>query len=87
VAFGQGLFVSLAQAVGATCFGIGYGIMRWRTAAVWLLVPIHAIGDLLLHITNLTGGALWAVMVAHDTIVLLWGLWCLRGAKDDVTAA
>jgi hypothetical protein len=27
------------------------------------------------------------VMVAHDTIVLLWGLWCLRGAKDDVTAA
>jgi hypothetical protein len=87
VAFGQGLFVSLAQAVGATLFGIGYGILRWRTAAVWLLVPIHAIGDLLLHITNLTGGALWAVMVAHDAIVLLWGLWCLRGANDDVTAA
>ena len=87
VAFGQGLAVSLAQSVGAFCFGVGFSVLRWRTGAVWLLVVIHAVGDLLFKTTALHGGALWAFLIGHDTLMLLWGLWCLRGVDDDVTRA
>ena len=87
VAFGQSLAVSFAQAVGAWCFGIGYGILRWRTGAVWLLVLVHAVGDLMFKVTNLHGGLLWAFLVGHDTLVLVWGLWCLRRVDDDVRRA
>jgi membrane protease YdiL (CAAX protease family) len=83
VAFGQPLAISLAQSVGAFCFGVGFSILRWRTNAVWLLAAIHAIGDLMFHITNLHGGALWGVLVGHDIAMLLWGLWCLRGLQHD----
>ena len=83
VAFGQPLAVSLAQSVGAFCFGVGFSILRWRTNAVWLLVAIHAVGDLMFQITNLHGGALWGVLVGHDIAMLLWGLWCLRGLQRD----
>lgn len=85
VAFGQAVAVSLAQAVGAFCFGIGFSIYRWRTHAIWLLAAIHAIGDLLFHITGLHGGLLWVFLVGHDTLMLLWGLWCLRGLPNDVS--
>lgn len=85
IAFGQPVAVTLAQSVGAFCFGIGFGIFRWRTNAIWLLVGIHATGDLLLHITNLHGGALWGFLIGHDTLMLLWGLWCLRGLNTAVT--
>lgn len=85
IAFGQPVAVTLAQSVGAFCFGIGYAILRWRTNAVWLLAGIHAVGDLLFHITNLHGAALWGFLVGHDTIVLLWGLWCLRRGDTHVT--
>lgn len=83
VAFGQPLAVSLAQSVGAFCFGVGFSILRWRTNAVWLLIVIHAVGDLMFQITNLHGGALWGVLVGHDIAMLLWGLWCLRGLERD----
>lgn len=78
MAFGQPTAVTVAQAVGAFCFGIGFSIFRWRTNALWLLVGLHAVGDLLLHITNVHGGALWVFLVGHDTVILLWGLFCLR---------
>ena len=83
VAFGQPLAISLAQSVGAFCFGVGFSILRWRTNAVWLLAAVHAVGDLMFHITNLHGGALWGVLVGHDIAMLLWGLWCLRGLQRD----
>lgn len=82
-AFGQPLAISLAQSVGAFCFGVGFSILRWRTNAVWLLVAIHAVGDLMFQITNLHGGALWGVLVGHDIAMLLWGLWCLRSLERD----
>lgn len=85
IAFGQAVMVSLAQAVGAFCFGIGFSIFRWRTNAVWLLVGIHAIGDLMFKVTNLHGGTLWLFLVGHDVVMLLWGLWCLRGINDDIS--
>jgi membrane protease YdiL (CAAX protease family) len=84
IAFGQALAVSAAQAVGAFCFGVGYGVLRWRTGAVWVLAVVHALGDLMFKITALHGGLLWAFLVGSDILVLLWGLWCLRGAADDV---
>ncbi len=85
IAFGQAVMVSLAQAVGAFCFGIGFSILRWRTNAVWLLVGVHAVGDLMFKITNLHGGTLWLFLVGHDAVMLLWGLWCLGGMDDDVS--
>ena len=84
IAFGQSVAVSLAQAVGAFCFGVGFSILRWRTNAVWLLVAIHAVGDLLFKITGLHGGLLWGFLIAHDTAMLLWALWCLRGVPDTL---
>jgi membrane protease YdiL (CAAX protease family) len=83
VAFGQPLAISLAQSVGAFCFGVGFSILRWRTNAVWLLAAIHAVGDLMFKITDLHGGALWGVLVGHDIAMLLCGLWCLRGLERD----
>ena len=77
----------MAQAVGATCFGIGFGIFRWRTAAVWLLAALHAFSDLMLKITDLHGGLMWAFLVGNDVLMLAWALWCLRGVGDDVSRA
>jgi membrane protease YdiL (CAAX protease family) len=79
--------VALAQSFGAFCFGIAFSVLRRRTGAVWLLAVIHALGDLMLKITGLHGGLMWAFLVGHDTLMLLWGLWCLRGAPDDVSDA
>ena len=84
IAFGQSVAVSAAQAVGAFCFGVGFSIYRWRTNAIWLLAAIHAVGDLLFKITGLHGGLLWGFLIAHDTLMLLWALWCLRGVSDDI---
>lgn len=85
IAFGQNAAVSLAQAFGAFCFGIGFAVFRWRTNAIWLLAAIHFLGDLLLHTTGLHGGLMWVFLVGHDTLMLLWGLWCLRGFPDDAS--
>ena len=81
IAFGQSVAVSLAQSVGAFCFGVGFSVFRWRTNAVWLLAGIHAVGDLMFKVTNLHGGTLWAFLVCHDVAMLLWGLWCLRSLE------
>lgn len=43
---------------------------------------MHAVGDLMFRVTDLHGGALWGFLVGHDTLMLLWGLWCLRGLAD-----
>jgi hypothetical protein len=86
VFFGQALAICLAQMVGAFCFGVGFSIMRWRTDAVWLLAGIHAVGDLMFKITALHGGLLWGFLVGHDIVMLLWGLWILRGADNDLRA-
>lgn len=87
VAFGQSLAVSLAQAFGAFCGGIGLGVLRWHTGAVWALAGLHALADLMFKITALHGGLLWGFLVGHDTLLLIWGLWCLRGLDNDVTTA
>jgi uncharacterized protein len=79
VMFGQNVAVTAAQAVGAACFGFGYAVLRLRTNALWVLAATHALVDLLLHTTGLHGGALWAVMVGQDVMLLVVGLAALRG--------
>jgi membrane protease YdiL (CAAX protease family) len=78
VLFGQNPAVTAAQAVGAACFGFGYAVLRLRTNALWVLAATHAVFDLLLHTTGLHGGALWAVMVGQDLVLLVVGLVAFR---------
>lgn len=84
--FGQNPAVTLAQAVGATAFGFGYAVLRLRTRAVWALAATHALLDLLLHTTGLHGGALWAVMVGQDVVLLVVGLVALPGARREAAS-
>ncbi len=86
VVFGQNVWVTASQAVGATAFGFGYAILRWRTNAVWLLVAVHAVGDLLFHTTGLYGAALALVLVGHDLLVFVWGLLLVRGTPPLLPA-
>lgn len=86
IVFGQNIWVTASQAVGATAFGFGYAILRWRTNAIWLLVAVHAVGDLLFHTTGLHGGLLALVLVGHDVLVLGWGLLLVRSARPQLLA-
>ncbi|MBI1379038.1 MAG: CPBP family intramembrane metalloprotease [Frankiales bacterium] len=79
--FGQNVAVTAAQAFGAAVFGMGYALLRLRTSAVWFLAGTHAVSDLLLHTTGLHGGALWAVMVSQDVVLLVVGLLALRSVR------
>jgi hypothetical protein len=79
--FGQNVAVTAAQAFGAALFGFGYAVLRLRTRAVWFLAATHAVSDLLLHTTGLHGGALWAVMVCQDVVLLVAGLAALRSVR------
>jgi uncharacterized protein len=81
VMFGQNVAVTAAQAIGAACFGFGYAVLRLRTNALWVLAATHAVVDLLLHTTGLHGGALWAVMVGQDVVLLVVGLAALSGLR------
>ncbi len=79
IAFGASPAVTAAQAVGSAAGGFGYAVLRQRTDAVGALAFLHALSDLLLHTTGLSGGALWFVLVGHDVALFAWGLVCLRG--------
>ncbi|MEZ5116066.1 MAG: CPBP family intramembrane glutamic endopeptidase [Candidatus Nanopelagicales bacterium] len=77
VAFGANLAVTLAQAVGSAAGGFAYAVLRLRTRALWLLVAVHGVGDLLLHTTGLHGGMLWVALVGHDVALFACGLAAL----------
>ena len=79
--FGQNVAVTAAQAFGAAVFGFGYAVLRLRTNALWFLAGTHAVSDLLLHTTVRHGGALWAVMVGQDVVLLVVGLVALRSLR------
>ena len=88
--FGQAPAITVAQAVGTFCFGVGYAAVRLRTGSVWPLMVLHFLTDLLLRIDALPGWANWTVMVGGDTLLLIYGLVLLRlngRAADDRTAA
>src|SRR4051812_41156426 len=86
--FGQAPAITLAQAVGTFCFGVGYAALRLGTATVLPLMVLHFLTDLLLRIDALPGWAHWTVMVGGDTLLLVYGLVLLRRAGralDDST--
>jgi membrane protease YdiL (CAAX protease family) len=89
--FGQPPAITVAQAVGTYCFGIGYAAVRLRTGSVWPLVVAHFLTDLLLRVDALPGWAHWTVMVGGDTVLLAYGLVLLRqagrSAPDTAAAA
>jgi membrane protease YdiL (CAAX protease family) len=78
--FGQPPAITLAQAVGTLCFGVGYAAVRLRTASVLPLMVLHFLTDLLLRVDALPTGAHWTVMVGGDTVLLIYGLLLLRRA-------
>ncbi|MGC9670297.1 lysostaphin resistance A-like protein [Planosporangium sp. 12N6] len=78
--FGQAPAITLAQAVGTFCFGVGYAALRLRTGSVWPLMILHFLTDLLLRVDALPAWAHWTVMVGGDTLLLIYGLLLLRGA-------
>jgi uncharacterized protein len=86
--FGQAPAITLAQAVGTFCFGVGYAAVRLRTATVLPLMVLHFLTDLFLRIDAMPTWAHWSVMVGGDTLLLIYGLFLLRQAvRPDGDAA
>lgn len=75
----DGTGLVLAQAVGAACFGFGYGAVRLATGRLWPLMGLHAATDIALQLGRLP---LVPVAVAQDVVLLGFGLWLLRRAPD-----
>lgn len=71
--------VIAAQAVGAACFGFGYGALRLRTGTIWPLIILHALTDLFL---QLGGLPLIPVAVGQDIVLLVYGFVILRPYRD-----
>ena len=84
--FGQAPAITLAQAVGTFCFGVGYAVLRLRTGSVLPLMVLHFLTDLLLRVDTLPAWAHWTAMVGGDTVLLVYGL-LLRGRCTDPLAA
>jgi membrane protease YdiL (CAAX protease family) len=84
VLFGQPAAVTMAQAVGAFCFGVGYAAVRVRTGTVLPLMVLHFFTDLALRVDALPAWAHWTAMVGGDTLLLVYGLVLLRrlGARQ-----
>jgi len=84
LAYRDSAFLVLLQVWGAFCAGVGYAALRLRTGALWPLMITHAFGDLLPRICGLHG---LGVYVVHDAVLLLAGLWLLRGARGNTVTA
>lgn len=67
--------ISIAQAVGAFSFGVGFAALRIRTWTIWPLVALHMIHDLVLNTMSLP---LIPVAVAQDVALLVLGLYLIR---------
>ncbi len=67
--------ISIAQAVGAFSFGVGFAALRIRTWTIWPLVALHMVHDLVLNTMSLP---LIPVAVAQDVALLVIGLYLIR---------
>lgn len=83
--FGQAPAITVAQAVGTFCFGVGYAALRLRTGSIWPLMALHFLTDLLLRVDALPAWAHWTAMVGGDTLLLVYGLVLLRGMGERTT--
>jgi uncharacterized protein len=78
VAFGANLWVTIAQVVGAACYGVGFAAMRLRGSSLWVLAALHAITDIALQLGDVTSAWRWGIMIGGDTALLAFGLIVLR---------
>jgi uncharacterized protein len=72
-------FIVLAQMLGAFVHGIGLGAIRLRTDTLWFPVILHGLHDMALKYTNFPAIPLDVVQV---TLLMIYGIWLLRGWKD-----
>ena len=77
-------FIVLAQMLGAFVHGIGLGAIRLRTNTLWFPVVLHGLHDMALKYTNFPAIPLDVVQV---TLLMLYGIWLLRGWKDPQVQA
>lgn len=88
LAFGADPAVTVAQVVGAACFGFGLAALRLRGTTLWPLIILHAVGDIALQFGNITSAWRWTNMIVSDTCMLIFGLIILRastGRRNDPT--
>ena len=67
--------ISVAQAVGAFSFGVGFAALRIRTRTIWPLIALHMVCDLVLNTMSLP---LIPVAVAQDVALLVIGIYLIR---------
>ena len=83
VLFRDNVTLVAAQAVGAFCFGVGYAAIALQIGTLWPLMVLHALTDLFAAVGSLPK---IPILVGQDIILLIVGLWLLRGnrAHQDV---
>lgn len=74
--------IVFAQAFGAFTFAIGYGALRLRTGTIVPLMGLHFGHDLILRLTNLPA---IPVDVVQDIVLLVLGIWILRGIRAEAS--
>ncbi|MBX3099455.1 MAG: CPBP family intramembrane metalloprotease [Salinibacterium sp.] len=78
VVFGANLWVTVAQVVGAACYGVGFAALRLRGTPIWVLIVLHAITDIALQLGDVSSAWRWGIMIGGDTALLIFGLVLLR---------
>ncbi|MCC6855535.1 MAG: CPBP family intramembrane metalloprotease [Microbacteriaceae bacterium] len=81
--FGANLWVTIAQVVGAACYGVGFAALRLRGTSIWALVVLHAITDIALQLGDVSSAWRWGIMIGGDTALLIFGLIILRKAPKS----
>ena len=78
VLFRDSVTLVAAQAVGAACFGVWYAATALRIGTIWPLMVLHTLTDLFAAV-----GALpkIPILVGQDIVLLVVGLWLLRGSR------
>ncbi len=85
--FGANLWVTVAQVVGAACFGFGLAALRLRGTSMWVLVVLHAVADIALQLGDVSSAWRWGLMVGGDVILLIFGIIVIRRMNSaNVTA-
>ena len=75
VLFRDSVGLVVAQAWGAFCFGVAYGVLRARTGTLVPLMVLHFVTDLA---AAVSAGPTIPLLVAQDVVLLGMGLWLLR---------
>lgn len=76
--------IVVAQAFGAFTFAIGYGALRLRTGTIVPLMALHFGHDLVLRLIDLPA---IPVDVVQDVVLLVLGIWILRGLRREDASA